>query len=176
LTWRYPTGRVQSVLGISEDDVVAVLRGRIEMALDCAKAEKWRSGENPAAVRNSAEEARGGAQEVAGEAPRLDALPGRAGIHGALRRQGGVAARALELLVLRAGRTSEVLACEPKEFALDEKLWTIPPECMRARRAHRVPLGARAVDIVREAGGQFRHEDGKQLSSEAMRASWSAWA
>ena len=47
-----------------------------------------------------------------------------------------------------------------EEFDLESKKWTIPAERMKARRAHRVPLSNRSLEIVRRAaelsdGGRF---------------------
>ena len=66
----------------------------------------------------------------------------------------GIAARALEFLILTAARTNEVLDANWGEFDLEAGLWTIPPERLKtgklARRPHIVPLSARARDILRE--------------------------
>ncbi|UWU20920.1 tyrosine-type recombinase/integrase [Rhizobium sp. CB3060] len=58
---------------------------------------------------------------------------------------------AFELLILTATRTSEILLAEKDEFDLQAEFWTIPAERMKAKRIHRVPLSARAVEIVKEA-------------------------
>lgn len=55
---------------------------------------------------------------------------------------------AFEFLILTATRTSEVILAEWSEIDIDEKTWTIPPERMKAGRAHRVPLGARCIAIL----------------------------
>ena len=60
----------------------------------------------------------------------------------------GVAARALELLVLTASRTAEVLHATWDEFDLDAGLWTIPATRMKSGKQHRVPLCPRAVEIL----------------------------
>jgi len=57
--------------------------------------------------------------------------------------------RALEFAILTAARTSEVLGATWSEIDLDARLWTIPAERMKAGREHRVPLGNRAVEIIR---------------------------
>ena len=63
-----------------------------------------------------------------------------------LRARPALAALALELAVLTATRTSEVLNAKWAEFDLDAGLWTIPAERMKARREHRVALSKRALD------------------------------
>jgi integrase len=67
----------------------------------------------------------------------------------ALRGQAGTAARALELLVLTAARTSEVLGAQWSEFDLDAGTWVVPAERMKADEAHTVFLSAAAVALVR---------------------------
>ena len=134
----------------SKPETASRVRGRIERVLNAAKAEKLRAGENPAAWRGH-----------------LDATlpkPGKLtrGHHAALayadmsafmtelRARPATAALALELAVLTATRTSEVLNARWAEFDLDAGLWTIPAERMKARREHRVALSKRALAIVSE--------------------------
>lgn len=66
-----------------------------------------------------------------------------------LRSQAGLAAKALELLIHTACRTSEVLDARWVEFDLDAALWTIPAERMKAGREHRIPLTPAALDLLR---------------------------
>ena len=58
---------------------------------------------------------------------------------------------AFELLILTATRTNEVLRAMWTEVNLDAKVWTIPGSRMKAGREHRVPLSARAVEILKRA-------------------------
>ena len=63
-----------------------------------------------------------------------------------LREQGGLAALALEFLILNANRTSEVLLAEWSEITDD--LWVIPARRMKAKKEHRVPLAPRSLEIL----------------------------
>ena len=56
-----------------------------------------------------------------------------------------------EFLVLTAARSSEVRLAGWLEVNLDTATWTVPPERMKARREHRVPLSARCLEILSEA-------------------------
>jgi len=58
-------------------------------------------------------------------------------------------AAALRLAILTASRTNEVLGAKRSEFDLATKLWTIPPERMKAGREHRVPLSSDAAALVK---------------------------
>lgn len=82
---------------------------------------------------------------------------------------------AFELLILTACRTSEVLLAAPDEFDRDAKMWTIPAIRMKARKAHRVPLSARCVEIVEQSwklGGEHYlfpgRVKGRPLSNMAL--------
>ena len=50
--------------------------------------------------------------------------------------------------ILTAARTSEVLLAEWNEIDLDEKTWTIPAARMKMKTTHKVPLSARAAEIL----------------------------
>jgi len=47
----------------------------------------------------------------------------------------------LRMLMLTACRPGEVRAARWAEFDREAALWTIPPERMKMREEHRVPLG-----------------------------------
>jgi integrase len=71
-----------------------------------------------------------------------------------LRNQDSVAARALEFTILTAARRQEVLLATQEEVDIPAKLWTVPPERMKGRRKHFVPLSNRALELVREVAGE----------------------
>lgn len=127
------------------------LRGRIESILDWAKTREYRTGDNPARWRGHLDmllPARSKVQTVKHHA----ALPyaGMNACFASILEAPGVAARALEFTILTAARTGEVIAAKWNEFDLEQKVWTIPAERMKARREHRVPLSPRAVKLLEE--------------------------
>ena len=76
----------------------------------------------------------------------------------ALRTQPGVAARALEFGILTAARTGEIICATWNEIDADAAVWTVPAARMKGGEEHRVPLSARALEIIeqmREAAGAF---------------------
>ena len=75
-----------------------------------------------------------------------------------LREQEGIAARALELAILTAARTGEVIGARWSEMDLVEKTWTLPAARMKSGREHRVPLSPRALAILKEMQAH-RHAD-----------------
>ncbi|MEV5020734.1 tyrosine-type recombinase/integrase [Sphingobium sp. LMA1-1-1.1] len=74
-----------------------------------------------------------------------------AGLLLTLRAKETVGNLALEFLILTAARSGEVRGADWAEIDLDKALWTIPAERMKAGKEHVVPLGARAVEIVKRA-------------------------
>jgi integrase len=159
--------RPKPVDTITTDDVLAVLkpiwttkaetasrvRGRIEKVLDAAKAKGFRAGENPARWR-------GHLDHLLPRRPKLTrghhpAMPYEevAGFIGRLRESDSLAAQALELCILTAARSGEILGMGWDEIDLEKKVWTVPANRMKAGREHRVPLSARAVSILRSLHG-----------------------
>lgn len=131
------------------------VRGRIESVLDWSAVRGYRHGENPARWRGHLDKllpARAKVQKVEHHA----ALPYRdlPAFMAELRSQVGTSARALEFTILTGCRTGEVLNAQWREFDMDRGLWTIPADRMKAGREHRVPLSARAVEILREVEGR----------------------
>ena len=59
-----------------------------------------------------------------------------------------IAAKALQFLVLTAGRSGEVYGARWTEIDEDRAIWVIPPERMKAGKEHRVPLSKQALSIV----------------------------
>ena len=60
-------------------------------------------------------------------------------------------ALAFEFLVLTAARSGEVRFATWSELDTDAGTWTVPAKRMKAGREHRVPLSARALDVLSEA-------------------------
>ncbi|TPO02179.1 site-specific integrase [Mesorhizobium sp. B1-1-5] len=188
--------RPMKVSQIMTDDVLKVLRphwntksetakrlmGRIERVLAFAKVKGWRTGDNPAAWRGNLDAL----------LPKQKKLLAR-GHHAAmsyadvpaflksLRQQDGIAARALEFVILTATRSGEARNAAWSEFDLDAALWTIPAKRMKAGKVHQVPLSKPALAIVKAlhdtgtegdadgAGFVFPGYKGKALSDMAFK-------
>jgi integrase len=67
-----------------------------------------------------------------------------------LRKREATSALALELCILTAARSGEILGMNWPEIDLDKKIWTVPADRMKAGREHRVPLSLPAVAILRQ--------------------------
>ena len=74
---------------------------------------------------------------------------------------------AFEFLVLTACRSGEVRFATWDEIDFASATWTIPAQRMKARREHRVPLSARALEILHEARALA---DGSDLIFPSQRA------
>lgn len=124
------------------------LRGRIERVLNFAKVKGWRKGENPAVWRGNLQNVLPKpAKLTRGHHPAMSyqstpAFVDRLKAHEAL------AARAFEFLIFTVGRSGEVLGAKWQEIDLDNRIWSVPAERMKARRLHRVPLTDAAIAIL----------------------------
>jgi integrase len=67
-----------------------------------------------------------------------------------LRQQPGIAAMGLELAILTAARTGEIIGATWAEMDIDRAIWTVPAHRMKAGREHRVPLSAPALAIAKQ--------------------------
>jgi len=149
-------------------------RGRIEAVLDWATVRNFRTGDNPARWRGHLSEVLPAPGKVAKTAHHA-ALPYTElpEFMATLATREGVAAKALQFLILTAARTSEVANATWSEIDLAAKNWTIPAARMKAGAEHRVPLSPQAVALLRalprEAEFVFVGASaGKPISSMAM--------
>src|SRR6516162_6601198 len=122
-------------------ETMSRVRGRIEMILDWATVRKYRAGDNPARWAGALEHVLPPRSKVA-KPVHFPALPYRElpAFMEALRQREGTAARALEFLILCAARTNEVLGAQWSEIDLANRMWTVPPDRMKAGVQHRVAL------------------------------------
>ena len=157
----------------TKTETASRLRGRLEWILAAATTRKLRSGMNPALWR--------GLLQTILPAPKKfqkvkhhKALPYRSlpTFMSKLREMDGMAALALEFLILNANRTSEVTDALRTEVTND--IWTIPADRMKARVEHRVPLCKRSLEIISIAKTLDENSDflfsrkGRKLSNMAM--------
>ena len=134
---------------LKKTETATRVRQRIEVVWDWAKARGYCDGENPARLKGALGELLPKAQKVK-RVVHHPALPYQqiGQFIADLRNLGGAGPFAFELLILTATRTNEITAAEWDEFDLDNKVWTIPSERMKAGKEHRVPLTPRAAQIV----------------------------
>ncbi len=162
--------RILSPIWTTKTETATRVRGRIEKVLDWAKVQGYRTGDNPAMWRGHLSEALPKPSKVANETHHA-ALPWAdiGAFMRDLQETPGAGALAMQVIILTATRTSEVLNAQWNEFDLDAGLWTIPKERMKSFKEHRVPLSESVIRILREQphrdGFVFPGTNGKPLSN-----------
>lgn len=150
------------------------VRNRIELVLNAAKARKLRSGENVAAWRGHLELLL--ANHRRNDRRHHPALPWHQTnqFWQSFMADTDTSARALQLTILTALRTSEVLGARWSEFDLKAAVWTVPAVRMKAGKEHRVPLSTQALKVLESipkvpSGQLFEgRKEGNTLSNMAM--------
>ncbi|KTT98146.1 integrase [Sphingomonas yabuuchiae] len=149
---------------ISTDDVLAVLepiwltkaetakrvRGRIEKVLAAAMARKLRPRDatNPAAWRGHLQVLLPSQAKVARHHHAALAYHDAPAFMAQLRNRTALAARCLEFTILTAARSGEALGATWGEIDIENKLWVVPGERMKAGAEHIVPLSDAAMAVL----------------------------
>lgn len=149
---RIDTGAVLEVLEpiwAKKNETASRVRGRVEVILDWATVRGYREGENPARWRGHLDKTLPRPSRVQ-KVRHHPAMPyGEIGAFMAnLRAFDAISARALEFLILTAARTGEVIGATWEEIDRDRKIWIVSADRMKARREHRVPLTAEALEVI----------------------------
>lgn len=143
--------KILSAIWTTKTETATRVRGRIESVLDWATVHGYRNGENPARWKGHLDMVFAKPTKIAKvehhPALKIDELPA---FFKELKEQKGYGARALELTILTASRTGEVLGAKWSEFDLESNFpcWTIPAKRMKAKREHRVPLASAAINLL----------------------------
>lgn len=178
----------KTIDAITTDDVLSILRelwqakaetasrlrNRIELVIDAARAQGLSVAPNPAAWRGHLDKLlpkRSKASRTHHAAMDYRELP--AFFKALHDDRSSASSIALQLTILTACRTSEVLNSKGTEFDIANKLWTIPGERMKAGRAHRVPLVDEVLALLKgldlEEGYVFPGaREGRPLSNMSM--------
>ena len=149
------TGLVVKVLEpiwSTKTETASRVRGRIEAILDWAKVRGFRAGENPARWKGHLDHilpAKGAVAKV--EHHRALPYSEMPDFWIKLRQQDGGGARAMELLILTAARSGEVLGARWDEIDMEAATWTIPGGRMKGGAEHRIPLSDPALALLRTA-------------------------
>jgi integrase len=170
-TYAFPLIGNMPIAQIDTNDIRAVLdpiwhkkpetadrvRGRIEAVMARAKVLGLRSDQNPATWRGHLKEIYPSPSEVKNaKAPSEDrhhpALPYDqiSDFIKALSKSSGMGARALEICILCATRSTETLEAKWNEIDLNEGLWEIPASRMKSKKAHKIPLSDEAIALLKK--------------------------
>lgn len=152
------------------------VRGRIERILDAAKAKGHREGENPARWRGHLDLLLPRRSKVAKGHHAAMPFGDIAEFVDDLGRREALAARALEFTILTAARSGETLGATWAEINLDQALWTVPADRMKAGAEHQVPLSPEVVSLLRKLRPKkvkdedlvFQSAAGAKLSNMSM--------
>ena len=150
---RIDTGLVLKVLQpiwSEKTETASRLRGRMESVLSWATTAGYRTGENPARWKGHLQNLLAMPTKIA-KVEHHAALPylELGAFMADLARMPGEGARALEFAILTAARSGEVRGATWAEIDMDNGIWTIPAERMKAKSEHTVPLSNAAIDLLR---------------------------
>lgn len=126
------------------------LRGRIEKVLSAATIKGLRNGVNPAQWKGHLDCLLPQAKKLK-KVKHHPAMPYKElpNFIKQLQSKDGVSVLALEFCILTAARTSEVLLAKRSE--IQQGVWTVPSERMKANQEHKVPLCSRTNQIIAKA-------------------------
>ncbi len=161
--YAFPVIGKMSVSDIDLSDILAVLepiwtektetatrlRQRLEYILNWATVSGYREGDNPARWSGHLDAILPKPAKLK-KIKHYKALPWRqmGEFMASLREREGMAARALEFLILTATRSGEVRLATWDEIDFENRIWTIPAERMKAGKEHRVPLSDDAIALL----------------------------
>lgn len=124
---------------------------RIARVLDAAIASDLRPGPNPAASVGAALGKKRRKAEHLAAMPYADVSAFYARLESS--EMAPASKAAFQFLILTAGRTSEVLNAAWVEIDLRKRVWTVPPDRMKAGEEHKVPLSDEAVRVLKSVRG-----------------------
>ena len=162
-TYAYPTVGSMPVADIEMSHIIKLLqehwttknetmvrvRNRIELILDSAAVQGFRSKDNPARWKGNLSLVLPAPRKV-NKRQHHKALPFSAvpSFVKALSAIEGTSARALKFVILTAARSGEVRGATWSEIDLEACVWEIPEVRMKASRPHRVPLPHAAIKLL----------------------------
>jgi integrase len=126
------------------------IRGRIETSLSWAAVSGYRSTENPARWKGNLDAVLPKPSKLK-RVEHLRALPWQQvpSFIVELHKREGMAARAVEFVILTAARSGEVRGMTWDEVDLDAGVWTVPADRIKAGKKHRVPLSDQAIYLLK---------------------------
>ena len=125
------------------------MRGRIELILDYAEVQKWRTGSNPARWKDHLKSILPSPQKIV-EVKHHRAMPYEElpTFLSDLKLMDGMGARCLEIAILTCLRTNECTGAKWSEIDLNKQLWAVPKARMKKGVEHRIPLSDKAMELL----------------------------
>ena len=151
--------RALDLIWEDKNETASRVRGRIEQVLDWARVRGFREGDNPARWNGNLSHLLPAKNKIA-KKKHLKSLPyaDLPDFWKELSQRSTNAAAMLRFTILTATRTGDTRFATWGEIDMDNKLWTIPGERMKAGKQHRVPLSPQAVQILKELAKQHPAE------------------
>jgi integrase len=139
-----------SPIWLKTNETARRIQGRIAATIDWATAHGFRQGDNPARWQGHLDKLLADPSKVQKRGHHA-ALPYTqiGGFIKTLRQSDGIGAKALEFTILTAARSGEVRGATWSEIDLQQGIWTLPAERMKARKEHRVPLSQQAIELLK---------------------------
>jgi len=139
-----------SAIWLKTNETARRVQGRIAATIDWATAHGFRQGDNPARWQGHLDKLLADPNKVQKRGHHA-ALPyaQMGSFMKTLRKCEGIGAKALEFAILTAARSGEVRGANWSEIDLQQGIWTVPAERMKARKEHRVPLSPQAIDLLK---------------------------
>jgi len=154
---------ILNAIWLDKHETATRLRGRIENVLDWAKSKGFVQGENVAVWKGNMKHQLPLISKKVRvkhhESMDYELLPK---FIAEIKDQPFLSAKALILCILTATRTIETIGAYKNEFDLKKGQWDIPPERMKLKIAHRVPLSRQAIELLESLK---RDEEGFLFSS-----------
>ena len=133
----------------TKTETASRVRSRIELVLSWAAVHGYRTTDNPARWKGLLSLIYPTPSKVS-KVEHHPALPyaETPAFWKTLKAQFGHSVRALQLIILTAARSGEVLQASWDEFDMVNKVWTVPAGRMKGGREHRKPLSDAALEIL----------------------------
>jgi integrase len=125
------------------------LQGRIKSVIDFAIVSGYREKSNPAIWSGYLDTQYDAPAKLKHVKP-MDSVP-YSDLYSfiqALRKHEAISAKALEFLILTAVRVGSVIPATWSQIDMTNKVWTIPKEFTKTKRAHQVPLSTHAIELL----------------------------
>lgn len=144
--------KILEPIWVTKTETATRVRQRIENILDWAKVRDYRSGENPARWRGHLNMLLPNPAKLQ-KVKHFNAMPfiETPAYFTELREKNTVSAMALSFLILTATRSNETRSATWDEVDLDNAVWTIPENRMKAKIEHTVSLSPECLEILVEA-------------------------
>jgi len=145
-------GKLLAPLVVEKPDTAKRLRQRIEAVFEWAIVCELLTGDNPAQLSRLRHVLPKNRKPIRHRA----ALPWRQApkFWSELQEHRCASALALQLLILTCVRSGEARGAVWPEINIVDRVWTIPPERMKARNGHRVPLSGQVLTVLEQSRGK----------------------